>query len=211
MLAGYHGYFDDVAYGFLMDGSIAGYLKWRATCARLHARSVGPLWPFLKRAVPKDVRRSVKRAMGLGRDRKDLEPFLPVYPREFARVSPLRKKMWWDLTVHGLNELLRYADRNSMAHSREVRLPFLDHRLVEFAFSLPDERLLRNGWTKWILREAFPDLVPSAIRERLDKVAYQTPEQRWLNGRVWSDLMIEALHRPANGAFVADNHTRSAT
>jgi asparagine synthase (glutamine-hydrolysing) len=50
-----------------------------------------------------------------------------------------------DTTVHGLKTLLRYADRNAMAHSREVRLPFLDHHLVEFVFSLPDDFKLHEG------------------------------------------------------------------
>jgi asparagine synthase (glutamine-hydrolysing) len=97
-----------------------------------------------------------------------------------------------------LVELLRYADRNSMAHSREVRLPFIDHNLVEFVFKLPDRFLVRAGWTKWILREAFRDLVPLEISNRIDKLGYMPPQQRWLNGLVWHEVMTDQLSKLRN-------------
>ena len=92
-------------------------------------------------------------------------------------------------------ELLRYADRNSMAHSREVRLPFLDHHLVEFVFKLPDQLLVRNGWTKWVLREAFRDYVPEEITWRADKLGYMPPQSRWLGSLQWADIMTEQLSK----------------
>jgi asparagine synthase (glutamine-hydrolysing) len=122
-----------------------------------------------------------------------VEPSTPVYPREFSKVSSLRKTLWWNTTREGLVELLRYADRNSLAHSREVRLPFLDHNLVEFVFKLPERLLLRDGWTKWIIREAFRDLVPAEISNRIDKLGYMPPQAQWLNGLVWKDLMLGQL------------------
>ena len=60
--------------------------------------------------------------------------------------------------------LTHYEDRNSMAHSLETRLPFLDHRLVNFAVHLPASMKLRNGWTKYILREAMPELPRHFLR-----------------------------------------------
>lgn len=86
-----------------------------------------------------------------------------------------------DMTVTGLKELLRYADRNSMAHSVEVRLPFLNHKLVEFVFSLPDSFKLKDGWTKMILRETMGNILPKEITWRVDKVAYETPQDMWLD------------------------------
>jgi asparagine synthase (glutamine-hydrolysing) len=76
--------------------------------------------------------------------------------------------------------LLRYADRNSMAHSREVRLPFLDRRVAEFAYSLPPGFLYREGTTKRVLRDAVRDIVPAKVLERREKVGFETPEARWL-------------------------------
>lgn len=80
----------------------------------------------------------------------------------------------------GLKELLRYADRNSMAHSREVRLPFLSHKLVEFVFSLPDEYKLNSGWTKFVLRKTMDKILPESICWRVDKIGYEPPQKRWI-------------------------------
>ena len=82
---------------------------------------------------------------------------------------------------YGLQELLRYADRNSMAHSREIRLPFLSHELVEFLFSLPAEMKIKNGWTKWIMRETFQQELPAEIAWRKDKIGYEPPQKKWMN------------------------------
>ena len=79
-----------------------------------------------------------------------------------------------------LEELLRYADRNSMAHSREVRLAFLSPDLAEFLFSLPPHFKIRNGVTKYIMRAAFSDLLPPEIRDRKDKIGYEPPQGQWL-------------------------------
>jgi asparagine synthase (glutamine-hydrolysing) len=82
-----------------------------------------------------------------------------------------------------LPTLLQFEDRNSMAFSIESRVPFLDHRLVEFAFSLPDEAKIHNGVTKRILRESMRDLMPQAITDRKDKKGFVTPgEVKWLRG-----------------------------
>jgi asparagine synthase (glutamine-hydrolysing) len=85
-----------------------------------------------------------------------------------------------DTTSTGLKVLLRYGDKNSMAFSREVRLPFLSHELTEFIFSLPIKYILREGWTKYILREAVKDVIPEEIAWRKDKIGYEPPQENWL-------------------------------
>lgn len=82
----------------------------------------------------------------------------------------------WNIS---LPSLLRYEDKNSMAFSVEARLPFLDHRLVEFIFSLPFNMLIRNGWTKYILRESMKNKIPEDIRLRKGKLAFSVPQKRW--------------------------------
>ena len=94
----------------------------------------------------------------------------------------LRRYQELVLTRRGLPELLRYEDRNSMAHSLEARVPFLDHRLVELCFSLPADELIRVGETKSVLRRALGDLLPASVRARRDKVGFVTPEGDWLRG-----------------------------
>jgi asparagine synthase (glutamine-hydrolysing) len=94
----------------------------------------------------------------------------------------LRRYQQLVLTKRGLPELLRYEDRNSMAHSLEARVPFLDHRLVELCFSLPGHELIRAGETKSVLRRALGDLLPPTVRTRRDKIGLATPEADWLRG-----------------------------
>ena len=85
-----------------------------------------------------------------------------------------------DMFKNSLPSLLRYEDHNSMAHSIEARVPLLDIDLVEFVNSLPSNYKIRNGWTKWIMRQALKDLLPEIILKRKWKVGFTTPEISWL-------------------------------
>ncbi len=78
--------------------------------------------------------------------------------------------------------LLRYEDRNSMAHSIEARVPFLDHRLVEFALRLGNQHKIVGGDTKRLLRRAMKDLLPPEVLGRRDKIGFATPEEAWFKG-----------------------------
>lgn len=82
----------------------------------------------------------------------------------------------------------RYEDRNSMAHSLEIRLPFLDHRLVEFALSIPTSLKINKGWNKYILRKSLPEL-PRQIRWRRDKKGFILPEALWLKKDFFNDIV----------------------
>ncbi len=83
-----------------------------------------------------------------------------------------------------LQTLLHFEDRNSMAFSIESRVPFLEHKLVEFAFTLQrEDRINDKAETKYILREALKPILPTAVYERKDKKGFVTPgEIKWLNG-----------------------------
>ncbi len=84
------------------------------------------------------------------------------------------------LSSLGVSALLRYEDRNAMAHGIESRVPYLDHHLVECALSLSDGLKIREGVTKWVLREASKDLLPQRIYSRKDKLGFATPEKKWM-------------------------------
>ncbi len=71
-----------------------------------------------------------------------------------------------------------------MAHSREVRLPFLSHKLVEFAFTLPDNLKLNKGWTKFALRKSMENILPANVCWRVDKVGYEPPQKNWIEQSV---------------------------
>jgi asparagine synthase (glutamine-hydrolysing) len=81
-----------------------------------------------------------------------------------------------------LTTLLRYGDRNSMAHSREVRLPFCDHRLPELVLSLPPDHLMGGIQTKRLMREGLAPYIPEAIRTRWNKQGFLPPQAHWLSG-----------------------------
>jgi asparagine synthase (glutamine-hydrolysing) len=83
-----------------------------------------------------------------------------------------------------------------MAHSREVRLPFLDRRVAEFAYSLPPAFLYRNGFTKSVLRDAVRDLAPPEVLDRHDKVGFETPQAGWLRDPAWLRRIEEVLLDP---------------
>jgi len=83
------------------------------------------------------------------------------------------------VTENGLPTLLHYEDRNSMAFSLEARVPLLDYRIVEFAFTLPEAMKLHGSWTKWILRKAAERHLPYRVAWRRSKMGYPTPMARW--------------------------------
>lgn len=78
-----------------------------------------------------------------------------------------------DLLSRNLPALLRFEDRNSMAHSIEARVPFLDHRVVEYAFTLRDEERIQGVETKRVLRRAMRGIVPDAVLDRRDKIGFR--------------------------------------
>lgn len=91
--------------------------------------------------------------------------------------------LYFNTFVYGLEELLRLADRNSMAHAAEVRLPYLHHPLVEFLFTLPPHLKIKNGWTKWLLRKTAEPVLPPEIVWRKDKVGFEPPQKLWMQDK----------------------------
>lgn len=111
------------------------------------------------------------------RDPGPLPWFLSAFAREALNEYGLQKL---EIESTNLPILLRYEDKNSMAHSIETRLPFLDYRALETALSIPTEHKIRDGWTKWILREAMKDELPESITWRRNKFGFEAPETIWL-------------------------------
>jgi asparagine synthase (glutamine-hydrolysing) len=91
---------------------------------------------------------------------------------------------------------LRIEDRNAMAHGVEGRVPFLDHRVVEFAFSLPEGELLRGPWTKHVLREAMRGRTPTSVHQRPDKIGFGHPRRTWFRN-VLARPLADMLADPA--------------
>src|SRR5687767_9738964 len=107
-----------------------------------------------------------------------------------GRSTTLDRLLYTDLKTY-LVELLMKQDQMSMAASIESRVPFLDHRLVEFASALPPRLKLRGFKTKWILREAVRDILPAAILSR-PKMGFPVPFASWMRGQ-WTDVARDVL------------------
>ncbi len=110
-------------------------------------------------------------------------------------VRKLNDLLYYNTMQFGLEELLRYADRNSMAHGVEVRLPFLNHELVQFIFSLPSHYKIHHGFTKYILRESMKNSLPSSIVYRTDKISYEPPQQQWMQTLAFTALLQESREK----------------
>ncbi len=125
--------------------------------------------------------------------------FVKLQSKEAYYTTPelthLNGLLYFNTCVHGLEELLRYADRNSMAHGREVRLPFLSHELVEFVFTLPSHFKIREGWTKWLLRESMAKNLPTEIIWRRDKVGFEPPQKQWMQNKKLREMIQEARQK----------------
>lgn len=106
--------------------------------------------------------------------------------------SRFRQTMYRILTQQGLPELLHYEDRNSMAHSIEARVPFLDYRLAELLFSVPPNALFDQGVTKVVLRKGLSDVLPPEVRDRRDKLGFVTPGSRFFRGAL-GDLAADVF------------------
>lgn len=110
-------------------------------------------------------------------------------------LSDPQKAQIMDITETNLPQLLRYEDRNSMHHSIETRLPFLDYRLVELGVALPKElKIDTNGVQKSILRRAMRGVVPDGILDRQDKVGFAPPDRVWSGSfeRLWRERVLSS-------------------
>lgn len=96
------------------------------------------------------------------------------------RALDLNQRLIADITQFNLPQLLRHLDRNAMHWSVETRVPFLDHRLVEFACALPEEWKMQGGYSKFLLRQAMAKDLPVEILENRRKLGFGMAEQFWL-------------------------------
>jgi asparagine synthase (glutamine-hydrolysing) len=129
-----------------------------------------------------------------------------VGPLPAGLTSQLSELTYLDLVSYLPDDILVKVDRASMGVSLEARVPILDHRLIEFAASLPDDLRVRDGKQKWILRHVLHGYVPAALVDR-PKMGFGVPLDAWIRGplRAW------ALDLLAPGAVAADGYLDAGT
>lgn len=117
------------------------------------------------------------------------------FNQEFGSIRELSVDQ---LSKKGIRALLHWEDRNSMAYSIEARVPFLDYRLVEFALSMPSNMKIRNGVTKYLLRESMSGVLPEDVRKRQDKLGFTTDTDAWMTvdkPNQFRELLVQAIER----------------
>jgi asparagine synthase (glutamine-hydrolysing) len=195
------------------DEVLLGYRKFFFFYARLLAKEAK--FQAISLLLHSLFQGTVMRQFQLSEGRRYI-PFLQQRRNgDFRRVASnllpvwecgnMRARQIEDIDRYSVPALTHYEDRNSMAHSLEVRNPFLDHRLVNFGINLPTEWKIRRGWMKFILREAFPE-VPAAVRWRRDKMGFSIPEEIWLRTELREPIQRLFKHSMlAQMGFIEDN------
>lgn len=140
---------------------------------------------------------------GLRRDY--FEPLLTAEMMEKPVIRSLNDILDYTTQVNGLSELLRYADRNSMAHGLEVRLPFLEEKLVKAVFKLPAHFKIRDGYRKWILRKSMEDKLPADIVWQRTKIGFEPPQQEWMQQESVIEMIQEGRNKLVSAGILDEN------
>jgi asparagine synthase (glutamine-hydrolysing) len=220
-LAGYHGVFPVYTAQLLREHRVMDFVRTAIGRTRYHGQ---PLLPQLRPVLGEDSYAKLKRL--LRRGDAITYPY-PQFVAEDAFPDAERTKPPYLIAMHrdGLSSLdtvgdlclaltqtinlpvlLHYEDRNSMAHSVEARVPFLDHRLVDFTIGLGSEHKVVRHLTKAVLRRGMRDILPSMITNRQDKLGFPAPEEVWFKGplRPWVEEQLAASLESLNGLLKAD-------
>ncbi len=145
----------------------------------------------IKAFFSSDLREDIKNETGLE------ERFTATLPKDFSEWDPLSRAQYAEISIFLSNYLLSsQGDRMAMAHSVEVRLPFLDHRVVQFACEVPPKFLLKGLQDKYILRKAAADLIPIEFSKR-PKKPFRAPISACFLGRDKPDYVEELLSNKA--------------
>lgn len=122
---------------------------------------------------------------------------------EMSRLTRLSRMTWTDLTMGNVPGVLAIGDRNAMAHSVESRVPYLDHRLVEFAFGLPDQFKTCGGDVKIVLRDVAKRRLPRLVAERRGRIGFGMPIVDWMRQSLRPSILdaVDSADVAASGVF----------
>jgi asparagine synthase (glutamine-hydrolysing) len=192
VLGGYHWFFEaklrSLAREFVEAPSVMKFLGlWRQK--RLQEARTG-------RRSPQSVRELIGRMRSAGEPHFDART--TAFSSALSEQEPfpdddLNSLLLEQVRVQ-LGDILHCEDRSSMAVSVETRLPYLDYRLVDYAFSLPHAYKIRGGKTKVLLHRIAQDILPEKVYRRRDKMGFGTPGRSWFGQKESVDYMGSVLH-----------------
>lgn len=148
-----------------------------------------------RKAIPVEVQRMLSRKGIVGHHlslyyNRHL-PVLSNDPYDLSGMSTEMQVPFGAFHLRTLPTILRNFDRTSMQNSIEIRMPFMDYRLVSYVFSLPFSSKVGNGYSKRILRDAMKGIIPEKVRNRKWKVGFNAPMVEWFSNELSSFIMDE--------------------
>lgn len=186
VLGGYEQYFDDYLKSIDPINQQSRLKDERGLIKARYPMALSPTRNRIRDRLPFRLRHLVANRLNTGSSylfglQPDIANKIRVQRAEslHSRNTPLHTALYSDSFGGFLTTLLRYGDRNSMAHSREVRLPFCDHRIAEFSLGVPPEILMGKVQTKRLLRESMRGILPEEIRTRWNKQGFRPPQEQW--------------------------------
>lgn len=198
-LAGYGGYYIVLLVYYLRKFQFIKFFQEAKKYAAVNSTGNKKIYCQLriKRAIKKMYTPNGFHRWNLKRKGYDDLPFSKeikerAYQERNIDLIKDEKKFIIDNMRYGMAELLHYEDRDSMAHSIESRVPFLDYRLVELIYGMPFTYKIRDGVTKAVLRDGLKGVLPEKIRTRYTKLGFVTPEDQWINNKF--DMFREELY-----------------
>lgn len=219
LMFGYHNAFAQRLRQLLRDGrwlAATGLLRDRAKKHGLQTMLTDckdNFGPWVRRIIPANIRARLRGrhpnahvpnwlnpslSPGAKPWTNPLQKFLATQ-QSAIKSDALNEKTWraYQIRTGSMPMLLRYEDRNSMAHGIEARVPYLDDTFSSFALGLSAEHFYDKAQTKDILRRAMKDILPETVRLRQDKLGFATPEEQWFAGEMKPWLIKNATEAGA--------------
>jgi asparagine synthase (glutamine-hydrolysing) len=171
LFAGYHQYFSNIQYEHLKNNNFYEYFK--------------NILFWSESSVQKSILHSMPYNFQI--------PFRKLFKKNIYNIGnkTLNERMYEDFNVKKMNYWMPSGDRLGMSIPIEGRAPFLDYRIVDFAYNLPVEYLIHNGWHKWILRKAYENDLPKDVVWRKNKMGYPFPYKQFIQDNKDSITFID--------------------
>lgn len=169
VFAGYHHHFYRHCRNLLVRGKVIEYFS----LVKLYANIKGMKSSKLHKIVANELKMSNQIKLGIIK-------FDHAILKYWNKINTLDEMLLRDFDTFQLPLYLRADDRDSMSFSIESRHPFMDYKLVEFGYSLPNNLLIKDGWQKYLIRKSMHEL-PKSIAYRADKKGFITPQEVWID------------------------------